>query len=152
MSTEFSINNFNEESNILSKKIFDMMELNIKGGSNNCFSLESSIIFLLGIIIAIIGTFLLWSKNDLIETSSIILSKSCSNTDDCKINIIYNVNSMVYSKIINISKNDILNTNKLKIYYSKMDPNIIYLDDTDNSMIGLGLLVVAIFIIVNSNQ
>lgn len=140
-------------SNILTKKLFEMVKNNnIIGGG---FGLDTSncIGILLGIIIIIIGFFLLWFVNDLVETEATIVTKSCDNNQNdgnCKLNITYVVDSVRYSKIITIRRSNIYNQSTIKIYYSQSEPNSIQLVNPNYSIIGIGSIIVGSFIIIFS--
>ena len=164
-STEYSLSTpiFSNE-NILNKKILDMVKNhNMIGGG---FSLDfmSIILLLLGLILIIVGFVLLWIKNDYIETVAMIVNKDCLSTnnnsnDECKINIKYTVENIVYSKIISKSetisesksKSKSESDNLIKIYYSKSEPNSIILHDLNYSMIGISSIIVGIMIIIFSS-
>lgn len=165
------------DSNILTKKLFEMVKNNnITGGG---FGLDTSncIGILIGIVIIIIGFVLLWFKNDLVETEATIVSKSCVNNqnlinglnilnglnglneDSCKLNITYIVNSIQYSKIITTTSSNssnssnisnISNNPTIKIYYSQSEPNLIQLVNPNYSIIGIGSIVIGFFIIIFS--
>ncbi len=142
--------------NILNQKIIELIKNNnMKGGSgfdnidtSNCISM------MIGIIIIIIGFVLLWYKNDLVEMEATILNKSCSdienNNGECKINITYTVNSIQYSKIVTMPKNNIPNDSVIKIYYQESEPNSIQLVNPNYSIIGIGSIIIGSFIIIFS--
>lgn len=151
LSIEFSLNTpLINNSNILEKKIFDLLKTsNMIGGSTglgtyNCIKL------LIGIIIIIIGFILLIFKNDLVETEAIIKIKSCDDKE-CKININYIIKDVQYSKIITINKNNYSNGNKIKIYYHESNPNSIQLYKINYSLLGIVMIIVGIFIIIFSS-
>lgn len=164
ISTEYSLNtpNFFNENNILNKKILDMAKNSKNNMVGGGFGLDliTIITLLISIVMIIIGFVLLWNKNDLMELEAIIVNKDCANSDnDCRINIKYTVENTQYSKILTISKsNNLINTESstIKIYYSKSEPNSITLYNPNDSMIGIGLIVIGIVIIIfstyNSNN
>ena len=142
-----TITNSNE--NILSKKILDLMEnSNMSGGGIGLKDMSNCISLLIGIIIIIIGFILLWFKNNLVETEAIIKTKSCDEDTGCKINIIYTVNSIQYSKIINVCKSNVPDTPTIKIYYQSLNPNLIELYDPNFFIIGIGMLVIGLLVII----
>lgn len=160
LSIEYSLNTpvFND-SNILTKKIFQIAKTNDMIGGNSDTS--NCIGMLVGVIIIIIGFVLLWFKNDLVETEANINTKSCDTNDgSCKLNITYIVDSTQYSKIITIpnseiSNSEISNSNisvkpTIKIYYSQSEPNSIQLVNPNYSVIGIGSIIVGSFIIIFS--
>lgn len=140
------------DSNILTKKLFEMVKKNnITGGG---FGLDTSncIGILVGIIIIIIGFVLLWFVNDLVEAEATIVTKSCDNNNEgsCKLNITYIVDTIQYSKIITINSSNIYNQSTIKIYYSQSEPNSIQLFNPNYSIIGIGSIIVGSFIIIFS--
>ena len=147
-----------EDSNILTKKIFEMAKTNniISGGGLGLgldLDISNCIGVLCGIIIIIIGFVLLWFKNDLVETDATITTKSCDNNQidgSCRLNITYIVDSIQYSKIITTNKSNITNELTIKIYYSQSEPNLIQLVNPNYSIIGIGSIIVGIFIIFYS--
>jgi ATP-dependent Zn protease len=154
LSIEYSLNTpVFIDSNILTKKLFEMVKKNnITGGG---FGLDSSncIGMLVGIIIIIIGFVLLWFKNDLVEAEATIITKSCDNNQNngsCKLNITYIVDSTQYSKIITIKGSNISDESTMKIYYSQSEPNSIQLYNPNYSIIGIGSIIVGSFIIIFS--
>ena len=169
LSIEYSLdtpNFFNE--NILNKKILDLVKKNnmIGGGFNLDFM--SIILLLIGLILIIVGFVLLWIKNDLVEAEAkaVIVNKQCMNKNkdmevdaECKINIKYTVDNIQYSKIIAITKSEFdnlinANSSKIKIYYSKSEPNLVSIQDLNNwhnSIIGIGLIFIGIYIIIISS-
>jgi len=162
LSIEYSLNtpvfvNSYSNSNILSKKIFDLTKNNnnLSGGGfgldmSNCISL------LIGIIVIIVGFVLLWFKNDLVETEAIVKTKSCdegtSSSSECKINIVYTVDSIQYSKIISMDKKNVPKAPTIKIYYQSSNPNSIQLYNPNYSIIGIGMIIIGIFIIIFSME
>lgn len=136
---------------ILSKKIFDLAKNNnnLSGGG---FGLDmcDCISLLIGIIIIIVGFVLLWFKNDLVEAEAIIKSQSCEEGLECKINIVYTVGNIQYSKIISMSEKNVPNTPTIKIYYQSSNPNLIQLYNPNHSIIGIGLIIIGIFIMIFS--
>lgn len=163
LSIEYSLNTpvFNNSItnlNILNKKLVDIVKNNNiqNGGFDNEFNLDMSnyISLLIGIIIIIIGFILLWFKNDFIEIEAIIRTQTCDEINDkmCKINIIYNINSIQYSKIITTIKNFIPNTPTIKIYYQESNPNLIQLYNPNYSVIGIGMIIVGAFIMIFSME
>jgi len=155
-SVEYSLNTpFFSNSNILNQKIIELVKNNnMIGGNSSDTKINTSnyITLIIGIVIIIIGFVLLWFKNNLVETEAIVMNKSCDNTniDECKINIKYTINSIQYSKIITINKSNIPNEQTIKIYYSQSDPNSIQLFNPNYSIIGIGSILVGIFIIIFS--
>lgn len=149
--------------NIFNKKIIDLAKTNniVGGGFVNW---SDGIIFVIGIIIAIIGLVLMWFKNDLVETEAKVIAKSCINNNsiinfankfefhECKINIKYNVDMIEYSKIIDTTIPDISNKSMIKIYYSKSNPNYIQLYNPNYNVIGIGLIIVCAFLILFSTS
>lgn len=140
---------------ILSKKIFDLTKNNnnLSGGG---FGLDMSdcISLLIGIIVIIMGFVLLWFKNDLVEAEAIVKTKSCDegtgSSSDCKINIVYTVDSTQYSKIISMDKKNVPDTPTIKIYYQNSNPNSIQLYNPNYSIIGIGMIIIGIFIMIFS--
>lgn len=138
---------------ILSKKIFDLAKNNnnLSGGG---FGLDISdcISLLIGIIIIIVGFVLLWFKNDLVEAEAIVKSQSCDESfgSGCKINIVYTVDNTQYSKIISIDKKNIPDTTTIKIYYQGSNPSSIQLYNPNYSIIGIGMIIIGIFIMIFS--
>lgn len=158
LSIEYSLNtpvfnSFNSASNILNKKIFDLAKTgDLRGGGfSSNMDYSNCIVLLIGIIIIIVGSILLWFKNDLVETEANVISKNCNkNNNECKINIRYQVAEIQYSKIITIQKSNIPNESIIKIYYSQSDPNSIQLYNPNYSMIGIGMILVGVFIMIFS--
>jgi hypothetical protein len=143
-------------SNILTKKLFEIVKNNNITGGGISFGLDTSnyIGILIGIIIIIIGFVLLWFVNDLVETEATIVTKSCDNNQNdgfsCKLNITYIVDTIQYSKIITIKGSNIYNQSTIKIYYSQSEPNSIQLVNPNYSMIGIGSIILGFFIIIYS--
>lgn len=158
LSIEYSLNtpvfnSFNSASNILNKKIFDLAKTgDLRGGGfGSNMNYSNCIVLLIGIIIIIVGSILLWFKNDLVETEANVISKNCDkNNNKCKINIKYQVAETQYSKIITIQESNIPNESIIKIYYSQSDPNSIQLYNPNYSMIGIGMILVGVFIMIFS--
>ena len=152
LSIEYSLNTpVFSTPNILEQNIFDLIRNNNMGGGggygldmSNCISL------LIGLIIIIIGCVLLWFKNDLVEAEGIITSQSCDEGSVCKINITYIVDSTQYSKIISMNKNNIPDTSTIKIYYQSLNPNEIQLYNPNYSIIGIGMIIIGVFIMIFS--
>ena len=141
--------------NILSKKIADLAKNNNNlsgGGGEWDFGLDMSdcISLLNGIILIILGFVLLWFKNNFVETEAIVKSQSCDEGFGCKINITYSVDSIQYSKIISMDKKNIPDTLTIKIYYQSSNPSSIQLYDPNYSIIGIGLIIIGIFLIIFS--
>jgi hypothetical protein len=140
--------------NILNQKIIDLVKNNNLEGGNGFDNFDTSnyLSMLIGIIIIIVGFVLLWFKNDLVELEATILNKSCNSDDNngCKINITYTVDSTQYSKIVTMNKNNIPNDSTIKIYYQKSDPNSIQLVNPNYSLIGIGSIIVGLFVIIFS--
>lgn len=136
---------------ILSKKIFDLVKNNnnLSGGG---FGLDISdcISLLLGIIIIILGFVLLWFKNDLVEAEAIVKSQSCDEGSGCKINIVYTVDNIQYSKIISMNKKNVPTTPTIKIYYQGSNPSSIQLYNPNYSIIGIGMIIIGVFIMIFS--
>ena len=159
ISLEYSLNtpvfsNSNSNSNILNQKIIELIKNNnmIGGnGSDTNIDMSNYITLTIGIIIIIIGFVLLSFKNDVLEMDAIIINKFCDeNNNECKINIKYTVDSTQYSKIVTINKSNILNIpndSTIKIYYSKSDPNFIQIFNPNYYMIGIGSIIIGVFII-----
>jgi hypothetical protein len=160
LSIEYSLNtpvfvNSHSYSNpsldILSKKIFDLTKNNnnLSGGG---FGLDMSdcISLLIGIIVIIVGFVLLWFKNDLVEAEAIVKTKSCDEGLECKINIIYTVDNTQYSKIISMDKKNVSDTPTIKMYYQNSNPNSIQLYNPNYSIIGIGMIIIGIFIMIFS--
>ena len=158
LNTPVFVNSYSyPEPDILSKKIFDLAKNNnnLSGGG---FGLDISdcISLLIGIIIIIVGFVLLWFKNDLVEAEAIIKSQSCdeslgsASSSECKINIVYTVDFTQYSKIINMDKKNVPDTPTIKIYYQSSNPNSIQLYNPNYSIIGIGMIIIGIFIIIFS--
>lgn len=166
LSTEYSLNTpvfANSYSypnpDILSKKIFDLAKNNNNlsgGGFGFSLCMSDCISLLIGIIIIIVGFVVLWFKNDLVEAEAIIKSQSCdeslgsSSSSECKINIVYTVDSTQYSKIISMDKKNVPDTPTIKIYYQSSNPNSIQLYNPNYSIIGIGMIIIGIFIIIFS--
>jgi hypothetical protein len=151
-SIKYSLNNdIYLDTNILNKKIIDLIKNNnLEGGSSLNKTNSSSVSLIIGIIVIIIGFVLLWYKNDLIETDAIIVYRFCDNNDECKINITYVVDSTQYSKIINLNKNNVPNESTIKIYYQQTEPNSIHLINPNYYVIGITSIVLGSFIILFS--
>lgn len=138
---------------ILSKKIFDLAKINNNlsgGGFRFSLCMSDCISLLIGIIVIIVGFILLWFKNDLVEAEAIIKSQSCEEGIECKINIVYTVGDIQYSKIISMDKKNVPNTPTIKIYYQSSNPNSIQLYNPNYSIIGIGMIIIGIFIIIFS--
>ena len=151
-SIKYSSNNdIFSDTNILNKKIIDLIKNNnLEGGSSYNNTNSSSVSLILGIIVIIIGFVLLWFKNDLVEIDAIIVNRFCDNNDECKINITYVVDSTQYSKIINLNKNNVPNESTIKIYYQQTEPNSIHLINPNYYVIGISSIVLGSFIIIFS--
>lgn len=155
LNTPVFVNSYSHSgSDILSKKIFDLAKSNnnLSGGGGGGFGLDmyNCISLLISIIVVIIGFVFLWFKNDLIETEAIVKSQSCDTDSECKINITYSVDNTQYSKIISMDKKNVPNTSIIKIYYQSSNPNSIQLYNLNYSIIGIGLIVIGIFIMIFS--
>ena len=143
LSIEYSLNTpIFQNTNILDKKLLNLIKYDMQGGgigleTYNCITI------IIGIIIIIIGFILLWFKNNLVEIDAIIKTQSYDK-NEYKINITYNVNSIQYSKIITMEENP--NTSTIKIYYQKSNPNSIQLYNQNYNVIGIGMIIVGIFI------
>lgn len=149
LSIEYSLNTpIFVNSNILEQKIFYLTKNNSMSGGGFGFNILDSISFLIGLIIIIVGFVLLWFKNDLIETEAIIKTQSCDDNSMCKINIIYTVDSIQYSKIISMNKNNAPDSSTIKIYYQSSEPNSIQLYNPNYSIIGIGMIIIGIFIMI----
>jgi len=142
-SIKYSLNNdIFSDTNILNKKIIDLIKNNnLEGGSSLNKTNSSSVSLIIGIIVIIIGFVLLWYKNDLVEIDAIIVNRFCDNNDECKINITYVVDSTQYSKIINLNKNNIPNESNIKIYYQQTEPNSIHLINPNFYIIGITSII-----------
>jgi hypothetical protein len=151
-SIKYSLNNdIFSDTNILNKKIIDLIKNNnLEGGSSLNKTNSSSVSLIIGIIVIIIGFVLLWYKNDLVEIDAIIVNRFCDNNDECKINITYVVDSTQYSKIINLNKNNIPNESNIKIYYQQTEPNSIHLINPNYYIIGISSIILGSFIIIFS--
>lgn len=160
LSIEYSLNtpvfvNYRSYSNpnpdILSKKIFDLAKNNnnLSGGGFG-LDIADCISLLIGIIIIIVGFVLLWFKNDLVEAEAIVKSQSCEEGIECKINIVYTVGDIQYSKIISMDKKNVPDTQTIKIYYQSSNPNSIQLYNPNYSIIGIGMIIIGIFIMIFS--
>ena len=151
-SIKYSLNNdIFSDTNILNKKIIDLIKNNnLEGGSSLNKTNSSSVSLIIGIIVIIIGFVLLWYKNDLVEIDAIIVNRFCDNNDECKINITYVVDSTQYSKIINLNKNNIPNESNIKIYYQQTEPNSIHLINPNFYIIGISSIILGSFIIIFS--
>lgn len=163
LSIEYSLNTPVFETsakNILNQKIFNLSKNGNMNGGNANSSNYNKITFLIGIILIFIGFGFMWFKNDWIETEGNIISQSCfnsnnsSNSSKCKINIKYTIGSTLYSKILDIEKKSILDiekksileNSKIKIYYQKSNPELVYLSKPQFSSIGVGLCVIGTII------
>ena len=151
-STEYSLDTpiFSNQ-NILNHKIASLFGNNIMSGGdeNNNTSGFGYPNLLIGIIVIIIGFVLLFYKNDLVESEALILNSSCNdnkNKNECKINIIYSVNSTKYSKILDVNKNDIPNNPIIKIYYQQSNPNSVQLTNPDYSIVGISMIIIGSFV------
>jgi hypothetical protein len=157
LSIEYSLNTpVLSDKNILNCNLIELIKNNnMKGGSSYMDS-SNNISLLIGIVIIIIGFVLLWFKNDWIETEAIIKTQTCLDSDKCKINITYIVDSIEYSKIITIEKNNIINIPKIKIYYQKINPKSIELYEPNYSITGISMIIIGalvmIFSIGNNNS
>jgi hypothetical protein len=151
-SIKYSLNNdIFSDTNILNKKIIDLIKNNnLEGGSSLNKTNSSSVSLIIGIIVIIIGFVLLWYKNNLVETDAIIVNRFCDNNDECKINITYVVDSTQYSKIINLYKNNVPNESTIKIYYQQTEPNSIHLINPNYYIIGISSIILGSFIIIFS--
>lgn len=142
--------------NIFDKKIIEFVKNNNMGGGNGFYTMYTSscISMIVGIIIIIIGFVLLWFKNDLVESEAIVVNRSCgtnsNNMNECKINITYTVDLIQYSKIITMDKSNISDNSTIKIYYQQSEPNSIQLVNPNYSVIGIGLVIVGLFVIAFS--
>lgn len=136
---------------ILSKKIFDLAKNNnnLSGGGGG-LGISNCVALLIGIIIIIVGFVLLWFKNDLVEAEAIIKSQSCDDGLGCKINIVYTVGDIQYSKIISMDKKNVPNTPTIKIYHQSSNPNSIQLYNINYSIIGIGLIIIGVFVMIFS--
>lgn len=151
LSIEYSLNTpVFSAPNILEQKIFDLVRNNNMGGGGYGLDMSNCISLLIGLIIIIIGCVLLWFKNDLVEAEGIITSQSCDEGSVCKITITYIVDSTQYSKIISMNKNNIPDTSTIKIYYQSLNPNEIQLYNPNYSIIGIGMIIIGVFIIIFS--
>lgn len=163
LSIEYSLNSpvfLNND--ILSKKIFDLARNNNMNGGGFGLDMSNCISLLIGIVIIIIGFVLLSFKNDLVESEAIIRTQTCdvnsensensenSQNSQCKINITYTVDSIQYSKIITLNKNNIPDAPTIKIYYQMSNPSSIQLYNFNYSIIGIGMIIIGIFIMIFS--
>lgn len=150
LNTPIFVNSYSyshSSSDILSKKIFDLAKSNnnLSGGGFG-FDVSDCISLLIGIIVIIVGFVLIWFKNDLVKAEAIVKSQSCDEGLECKINITYVVDSIQYSKIISVDKKNIPDTSRIKIYYQSSNPSSIQLYNINYSIIGIGLIVIGVFI------
>ncbi len=156
---EFSLdtpNNLND--NILNKKIFSLIKNDImrggngvgNGGGNGYTGGSDCVTLIIGVIIVIVGFVLCWFKNDWVEIKADVKNVSCTGSDNCNISITYIVNSIQYSKIITTNKSEVPTNSYLTIYYQESEPNVIKLHNFNYPVIGIGLIVLGIFILVSS--
>ncbi len=156
---EFSLdtpNNLND--NILNKKIFsliknDMMRGgygNADGNSDGYIDSSYCVTLIIGVVIVIVGVVLCWFKNDWVEIKADVKNVSCTESDNCNISITYIVNSIQYSKIITINKSEVPTNSHVRIYYQESEPNVIKLYNFNYPVIGIGLIVLGIFILISS--
>jgi hypothetical protein len=139
--------------NILEQNIFSMLKKDKNMLSGGGLEMGNCVIIIIGIIIVIIGFMICWFKNNLVETQALIQNIVCddsSNPDRCKISITYIVNSIVYSKIIQMNKSNLSNEISMTIYYSESDPNIIELYNFNYSIIGICLIIFGAFLFMSS--
>lgn len=72
----------------------------------------------------------------------------------CKIHIMYSIDSIEYSKIITVEKNDILakskSNSKIKIYYQKTNPKLIQLFKQNYTTIGISMILIGSLVIIYS--
>jgi hypothetical protein len=157
LSIEYSLNTpvfLNND--IFSKKIFDLARNNNMNGGGFGLDMYNCISLLIGIVIIIIGFVLLSFKNDFVEAEAIIRTQTCdensqnSDNSQCKINITYTVDSIQYSKIITLNKNNIQDAPTIKIYYQISNPSYIQLYNLNYSIIGIGMIIIGIFIMIFS--
>lgn len=152
MSINYFLNTpFLSEFNILNKNIVELTKNNnIIGGDTFGVGMNTPnfATIIVGIIIMIVGLMLLWFKNDLIVTEAIITSKFCYN-DGCKLNLIYTVDSVRYSKILTVDKFHV-NDTKIQIYYQKSNPNFIQLYKSNDYFIEILSLVIGLIFIFYS--
>ena len=152
--TEYSLNTPIYNNNILNAKIIDMLKKeNIMIGGSSSQNMSKCIILIVSIIIIIIGFYLCWNKNDLVNTIGQVQNVSCNLSDissECTYNLTYIVNNIQYSKNIILDKNLVPQTNTIQIYYKESDPNIMYLYNYNFSIIGLILIIVGSFILISS--
>lgn len=146
----YSMNKFiNRESNILDKKLSNLIESNNMLGGGNEYNFTHGLVLLIGLIILIIGVILCLVKNDWIKTIALIENTQCSDkTNDCKQIIKYIVNSQLYTKVITTNKNNILNDSNIEVYYQESNPNIVRLNSHNYLMIGISLIILGVFAII----
>lgn len=143
---------------IFSYKIIDLIKSNqMTGGGSNYFtnfdSISNCIIMILGIILIIIGFYLYWNKNEFQSVNAQIHKLSCDhNNSTCKYNIIYVVEQIQYSKIIDISQSFLFELPNIIVYYQKSDPNIMKLFNHNYTSIGIILIIVGVILFIYSLQ
>ncbi len=144
---------FNMPKNILEQSIFSILKKDkdiLKGGG---LVMNNYITMIIGIMMLIIGFIMYWFKNNLIKIDAKIQNIICNditNNNNCKISITYIVNSVAYSKIIQMNKLNLSDQMNMTIYYSESDPNIIELYNFNHSIIGLCLIVLGVFLFILS--
>ena len=152
---DFSLNiSENLNGNILNKKLISLIKNNKMYGGGYIDS-SNYIILIIGIVVLIVGFILYLFKNDWIEIKANIKNISCVNQNEtdnteCNVSIEYIVNSIQYLKMITMCKSDISTNQYISIYYQESDPNTMRLYNFNYSIIGIGLIVLGIFVIATS--
>lgn len=141
---------------IFSYKIIDLIKSNqmTGGGTNyltNFDSISNCIIMILGIILIIIGFYLYWDKNEFQKVNAQIHKLSSDNINGMnKYNIVYIVEQIQYSKIIDMSQSFLFESPNIIVYYQKSDPNIMRLFNYNYTSLGLILIIVGIILFIYS--
>jgi uncharacterized membrane protein len=141
-----SSNNLNQ--NILNKKILEIIKNNnMIGGDNES---RNFIIIIIAIIFIVIGFILYFYKNDWSSTNAIIKNITSVSSLNSKINIIYSVNLIEYSKTIIIPNSNLSKEPIIQIYYQNSNPNIIRFNNYSYSIIGIFLIILGLLILISN--
>lgn len=162
---EYSLDTPKSIDNILTSKILNLIQrdnqYNLMFGGDKQNKIDINYInLILGLLLITIGFYLCWNENNYVSTDGYIQNVICSSKQkmsECKINLIYTVDTIKYSKIItgNIIdklKNPSNQKNIIPIYYQKSDPNVIRFNDINYLTIGIGIIsiIVGIYTIIKS--
>ena len=139
----------NISKNILNQQIFSIIknENYMRGGTTS--QTPNLIVILIGIILIIVGIIVYWYNGDMLTTQATVQNTTHNNSQtEYHVSITYIVGTTEYSKVITTST--VPTDSKITIYYKQSDPNIIKLNDSNYSSIGIVLIVVGVILLISS--